>query len=217
LIKRMRFMKHLFYFFALTILSSCNSEKKEDKNAVISTPGGLEGLRKGTNTTTATAQTTGKTLIFNPKHGEPGHTCDLAEGAPLNQAATTPAQKPAAQTQPIAVNLPATSTETSSGKNLNPKHGEPGHRCDIAVGAPLDSKPVQAAQSPTGKPVVSQTINTKAAKGMNPPHGQPNHRCDIAVGAPLTSEGVQPATTVTTPPTTIAPATVKTAENQTGG
>ena len=126
------------------------------------------------------------------------------------------AQQPVTQAQPVAVNVPATATENSSGKNLNPKHGEPGHRCDIAVGAPLDSKPVQAAQAITGKPVVTQTINTKVAKGMNPPHGQPNHRCDIAVGAPLTSKPLKPATTVSTPQTTTAPAPVKTAENQTG-
>jgi len=31
----------------------------------------------------------------------------------------------------------------SSSTALNPKHGEPGHRCDIAVGAPLNSKPTQ--------------------------------------------------------------------------
>lgn len=209
-------MKHLFYLFALTILCSCNSEKKEEKNAVVATPGGLEGLQKGTNTATATAQTAGKTLIFNPKHGEPGHTCALAEGAPLNQAATAQAQQPVTQVQPVAVNVPATATDNSSGKNLNPKHGEPGHRCDIAVGVPLDSKPVQAAQATTGQPVVTQTINTKVAKGINPPHGQPNHRCDIAVGAPLASKPVQPAKTVSSPPTTLAPATVKTAENQTG-
>jgi hypothetical protein len=26
---------------------------------------------------------------------------------------------------------------------MNPSHGQPGHRCDIAVGAPLNSKPTQ--------------------------------------------------------------------------
>lgn len=51
---------------------------------------------------------------------------------------------------------------------LNPAHGQPGHRCDIAVGQPLNSQP---------KP----QNNAK----VNPPHGQPGHRCDLAVGAPL--------------------------------
>ena len=78
---------------------------------------------------------------------------------------------------------------------MNPPHGQPGHRCDIAVGAPLNSKPVpvttQAAQ-----PAVTMTEipNTqKTAPGMNPPHGEPGHRCDIAVGAPLNSKPAAPA------------------------
>jgi hypothetical protein len=30
---------------------------------------------------------------------------------------------------------------SASGAKLNPAHGEPGHRCEIPVGAPLDSEP----------------------------------------------------------------------------
>ena len=92
---------------------------------------------------------------------------------------------------PIAVN--------TSGKKLNPKHGEPGHRCDIAVGAPLDSKPAAIAKTAGTTSIVSQPAYVKVAKGMNPPHGQPNHRCDIAVGAPLNSKTVQLPTNVKTP------------------
>lgn len=75
-------------------------------------------------------------------------------------------------------------------KGMNPSHGQPGHRCDIPVGAPLNS-PV--ATNSTTTQVVStsgQSVNTTSvntAKGMNPPHGQPGHRCDIPVGSPLNS------------------------------
>jgi len=31
---------------------------------------------------------------------------------------------------------------------MNPPHGEPGHRCDIAVGAPLNSKPATVTTAP---------------------------------------------------------------------
>jgi hypothetical protein len=31
--------------------------------------------------------------------------------------------------------------KTKTAPGMNPPHGEPGHRCDIAVGAPLNSKP----------------------------------------------------------------------------
>ncbi|WP_291857052.1 hypothetical protein [Marinilabilia sp.] len=56
---------------------------------------------------------------------------------------------------------------------LNPPHGEPHHRCDIPVGAPLNS--------------TSANEENDAEVMLNPPHGQPNHRCDIPVGAPLNS------------------------------
>src|SRR5687768_8224885 len=41
------------------------------------------------------------------------------------------------QVQPQTQTMPAPATSTSAG--MNPAHGEPGHRCDIAVGAPLNS------------------------------------------------------------------------------
>lgn len=90
---------------------------------------------------------------------------------------------------------------------LNPPHGEPFHRCDIAVGAPIDSAPQQQAAP---APVVPQAApqagfnttpispaiaapaataaqnNTGPKPAVNPPHGQPWHRCDLQVGAPLT-------------------------------
>lgn len=63
----------------------------------------------------------------------------------------------------------ATPEKTSENEvALNPPHGQPGHRCDIAVGQPLNSQPKQQSN-----------VN------VNPPHGQPGHRCDLAVGAPL--------------------------------
>src|SRR6187401_2996498 len=84
-------------------------------------------------------------VALNPQHGQPGHRCDIAVGAPLN-APVTNIQPNVSATPPATTNtntdaqivVPNTSTAA-----LNPKHGEPGHRCDIAVGAPLNSKPTQ--------------------------------------------------------------------------
>jgi hypothetical protein len=85
---------------------------------------------------------------------------------------------------------------------MNPPHGQAGHRCDIQVGAPLNSKPAAPAVQP-GKATSQQiTVPNPAQKatplmldpnnnpavtapGMNPPHGQEGHDCAIAVGAPL--------------------------------
>ena len=89
-----------------------------------------------------------------------------------------PGNAPAAVgTQPAGMSTPATTVA------LNPEHGQPGHRCDIEVGAPLNlparpnlTAPATVAPLPGQAPV---------APGTNPPHGQPGHDCAVAVGAPL--------------------------------
>jgi hypothetical protein len=157
---------------------------------------------------------------INPAHGQPGHRCDIAVGAPLNSAPTQTPQTTTAQAQPgqtVQVNpnqqkkMVTTTTVAAPvkvGKGMNPSHGQPGHRCDIPVGSPLNS-PVatntaattttNTAQSGTTSksftvtppannpvpPLLSTGETPKVAEGMNPAHGQPGHRCDIAVGAPL--------------------------------
>ncbi len=75
---------------------------------------------------------------------------------------------------------------------LNPEHGKPGHRCDLAVGAPLLTTAPQTV-SVGNKTISTSTLQpataaVKTAPGMNPPHGQPGHRCDIEVGKPLNSK-----------------------------
>lgn len=148
-------------------------------------------------TTATTIVPSGTTAAgMNPPHGQPGHRCDIAVGAPLNSA---PAQQPATNAPtPVTISAnqpvqPAAITAVAPG--MNPAHGQPGHRCDIAVGAPLNSKPAQLPASNTATPIsispdkVAQPV-TAVAPGMNPAHGQPGHRCDIAVGAPLDSKPV---------------------------
>lgn len=117
---------------------------------------------------------------------------------PASNSATVPAPSqpiPAnGTTTPVVAPAPA-STSTA----LNPAHGLPGHRCDIAVGAPLNSpaaspvpataSPVQAApvQATPSNELLPRKASTNSGAGLNPAHGQPGHRCDIAVGAPLNS------------------------------
>jgi hypothetical protein len=127
------------------------------------------------------------TAALNPKHGLPGHRCDIPEGAPLNQPAanTTPVIN---TTQPAAtvpsINLPQQSVSGVTAM-LNPKHGEPGHRCDIAVGAPLNAAPAAATPSINTSAAAAPLLKSAGSVKLNPQHGQPGHRCDIAVGAPL--------------------------------
>ena len=102
------------------------------------------------------------------------------------------------------------------GVQLNPAHGQPGHRCDIYVGQPIDAKPVPAltkgAATTTAPTPAPQTVSVgtpqpvKTLPGMNPPHGEPGHRCDITVGQPLNSK-----------PNTPAPSTGSKADSAKGG
>lgn len=89
----------------------------------------------------------------------------------------------------------AATVQNTGNVQLNPPHGQPNHRCDIAVGAPLNSPAGSGTTQPkiitTQQPAQNIAVEQQAQKtapGMNPPHGEPNHRCDIAVGAPLNSK-----------------------------
>ena len=128
------------------------------------------------------------TARLNPAHGQPGHRCDIAVGAPLD---SKPGQS-TIQTPSTEKTITPLNTPSATGKALNPAHGQPGHRCDIAVGAPLDSKPIQTTtQTQTQSAVKTTTplsIPSATEDGLNPAHGKPGHRCDIAVGAPLNSK-----------------------------
>ena len=96
----------------------------------------------------------------------------------------------APQSNTVSVNQPKPTTP-----GMNPPHGQPNHRCDIPVGAPLNSKKAEPTtvkttdiQTATTAPIAApqnNTSSTSVAAGMNPAHGQPSHRCDIPVGAPL--------------------------------
>ena len=114
---------------------------------------------------------------------------------------TVSAVNPSAEIAPtttVAVN------NSGAKPALNPAHGEPFHRCDIAVGAPIDSAPQQnpapqvvPQQSASNNnfnttpisPSIAQPAASPQATGpkpaLNPAHGEPHHRCDLQVGAPL--------------------------------
>lgn len=92
--------------------------------------------------------------------------------------------------------MPASNSNTTAA--LNPAHGQPGHRCEIPVGAPLDgssttntqTQPQMTTSNPTGtmSPVRVNNTNTGTSTGTamkNPPHGQPGHDCAVPVGADL--------------------------------
>jgi hypothetical protein len=119
-------------------------------------------------------------------------------GGPRTNSGTTqsaPARSQSSETAPVfEENIPEAmppyaAPQPIAAAGLNPPHGQPNHRCDIAVGVPLDSPPGTRPTPPVASQlnVPAQTTTPSTTPGMNPPHGQPDHRCDIAVGAPLDS------------------------------
>ncbi|HEX8577314.1 MAG TPA: hypothetical protein VF677_13550 [Flavobacterium sp.] len=199
----MKLQTTLIYFFVLFILcSSCKKELEPQESSVI--PDAIKGTNNPA-TASAAAQNQAATTQniqavngTNPPHGQPGHRCDIAAGAPLSGTTVTqPArqQNPDPAMQQMKVNVPAaTAQNTVTPKGMNPPHGQPGHRCDVSVGSPLNSaaaKPAVPQTTTTTQEIVvptppaGQNANVVTAPGMNPPHGQEGHQCGIAVGAPL--------------------------------
>lgn len=216
---------------------SCGSNSSDDSAATTTTPASAPASTVQPAAAQQNPATSGSTVVppptlapgqltqaasasgvkLNPAHGQPGHDCAIAVGAPLkNQSGTTPAQ---AVTQPVQVTTQPTQvsqttttpppgivpiSQPSTGQvKLNPAHGQPGHDCAIAVGAPLKNQsgatPVQVATQQAAKPtpIVTQTTQVPPPTGfpsvqpssgkpkLNPAHGQPGHDCAIAVGQPL--------------------------------
>jgi hypothetical protein len=142
--------------------------------------------------------------------GQPGSTIRMPDGKMVTIPGGGPISITPAAGQPNVApqnNVVMTPVPTVTQPGMNPPHGQPNHRCDIAVGAPLNSKPAPTqATTVNAQPQVTMTEvpnKIKTAPGMNPPHGEPNHRCDIAVGAPLNSKPA-PTTVTTAPPALLA-------------
>lgn len=142
-------MKHLFIGAAAALLlTACNSglgnKKAETTPAPITTPTVVNPLPRVDSGAPATqGAASGTAVALNPAHGQPGHRCDIPEGAPLNSAPIQGAMLPgnnnaAAAPVPAAPAQSIPLPSTTSTARLNPAHGQPGHRCDIAVGAPLN-------------------------------------------------------------------------------
>ena len=215
-------MKHFYYTF-LTVVITFTSCKNDDTKKVRATDGAVvpftqqaaavlpnqsaqtpvaenHNLFRENNQGTAPSVVAG----INPAHGQPNHRCDVAVGAPLNSVPNNGSAS-VAQTNVRPQNTQTISSKMSTpkivtAKGMNPPHGEKGHRCDIAVGAPLSSKsaanttastqatPNTNVQHPVPALLATDAAETKTPEGMNPPHCKEGHRCDIAVGAALPKE-----------------------------
>lgn len=142
----MKTNKKMFFALSIAVFAlffSCKDEKAAETPTTPAT--------QNTNTVNSTNTNNG-TVALNPAHGQPGHRCDIPVGQPLDGSSTTNSQTISTQTSPVINNSisPIINTSTSTNTtttntsnntntgNLNPAHGQPGHRCDIPVGQPLN-------------------------------------------------------------------------------
>ena len=133
---------------------------------------------------TSTQEAEDEALLLNSMPASPGVSGAQSASVVSPQAGAQSATKGSTQ-----------AAKTAAG--LNPPHGEPGHRCDINVGEPLNSAPNTQTAAPaqtnpantSGSPFITQPQSSPAPQGgsgrINPAHGQPGHDCAVAVGAPL--------------------------------
>ena len=217
-------MKHRLFtalFFCLAALISCEEERASGPGTMATKPVSLPVITPsatpansvpipGNNIVTATAAPK-----LNPAHGQPGHRCDISVGAPLTDVPSTNV-KDATPNSPVINSLiqtaPAIQTKASTPgttapavtPGINPAHGQPGHRCDVGVGAAIPKTAAPTSKTTTNSPLITPvvqntpfiqpqaaTTTATAANGLNPAHGQPGHRCDIAVGKPLNSTPIK--------------------------
>lgn len=191
------------------VASSC---KKDEKPTYLKDENGQQTAVQVENTAAKNAATQSLTSAnaapvavggagLNPAHGQPGHRCEIPVGQPLNSAPQATPQVVPANNVPNAVQIDPRSAEVANfeapkkvAPGMNPPHGEPGHRCDIAVGQPLNSKPnapatnnVQVTPQPMPQPAPApqNAVAMGEKPKMNPAHGQPFHDCAIEVGKPL--------------------------------
>lgn len=102
-----------------------------------------------------------------------------------------------------------------TGLLVNPPHGQPGHTCDLEVGAPFPTKstaaPATVATETSPLKALAPVKNTVTSNlKLNPEHGQPGHVCSIPVGDPL------PAAAAAQSPEEKAPVKLNPAHGQPG-
>ena len=96
--------------------------------------------------------------------------------------ATPAAPASPVKSEPVQIQAAGTGTVTDP----NPPHGEPGHRCEIPVGASLSGTPPSSGPMDQLPPMGAQPADGGGGTppGINPPHGQPGHDCAVPVGSP---------------------------------
>ena len=186
-------MKQLAFIIAASFLFSCNeSTDTVDKSLEVKTT--EAEAKQNSVSTDINADANVNTVDLNSTTPDLNTSATTTNTNNTNQKISFPDVNVANPSLKSAV-----TSNPSSAKGLNPAHGQPNHRCDIAVGDPLSTPikqaPIQniapAAPNvntqqviPTPTPVAPKVSGTSTGR-INPAHGEPGHDCAIQVGAPL--------------------------------
>ncbi|HKG07045.1 MAG TPA: hypothetical protein VKB19_11330 [Pedobacter sp.] len=131
-------MKKLLSICAVVaVVTACQPAAPKNDMVITPTPAGVPSASSAPAVQTAES---GQKPVNNPAHGQPFHDCAIAVGAPLASApAATAAPAVNVTNTPASVPAAVQAQPDNSNKEvkLNPPHGQPGHSCKIAVGAPL--------------------------------------------------------------------------------
>lgn len=135
------------------ILYSCDKKEatsKEDSAVIAAQNNSSKIPISNADETPVAANTSSDKPALNPEHGQPYHRCEIPVGEPIDSAPpqdnapqVVPQQSAANSsfnTNPISPSLAPSSAPpkvTGIKPTINPAHGEPHHRCDLEVGAPL--------------------------------------------------------------------------------
>ncbi|WP_133575905.1 hypothetical protein [Pedobacter metabolipauper] len=133
--------KFLYICLFASVFTACQSGTAKNEMVIIPTPNGVPSASsmpvQNTAAPVQNAAADGEKPVNNPAHGQPYHDCTIAVGAPLASVQGTPVQTSAPVPAVTASPVQAQPASAAPGVKLNPAHGEPGHSCKIAVGAPL--------------------------------------------------------------------------------
>lgn len=117
----------------------------------------------------------------------------ITTDAPVETVTETAPAQTIEPTPALIQNAAPTPNTQNVAPGMNPAHGQPGHRCDIPVGAPLTGK------APAAKTTVTPTQTTT----------QGNNQFQVTPGSATVTKTVIPNSnpTVTTTPTPVAQTT----------
>ncbi|MCR9182430.1 MAG: hypothetical protein NXH73_05850 [Flavobacteriaceae bacterium] len=130
--------KSTFFVCAFAMIFFISCEDKKSKENVEQSP---QSTEETVNDATKNSSENNSDVTLNPPHGQPGHRCDIQVGQPLpsGSAAKSSPVINTSQKSPVINNTGSVPVNNSnSTAKVNPPHGQPGHKCEIPVGAPLE-------------------------------------------------------------------------------